>query len=390
MVTKRHRTRVLACGLAAFGLLLGSRGAPAQNLLLDPSFDEDLVGWRLEPAAAPTWDPADVDGSAVSGSARVSLIGDRRGITQGILQYVEVVPGATYDLGAWIQVGGDPDVGGRARIFGSWFGQPGATPGAPCSAPASLFGMAEVLEEEAGAWLLRQELVSAPLDAHCALVKGAISKGEPTGEFFAHFDDFFFAPVLTNTPVTRSQLQELFVNNIACLGTHDDTALEIHVNTGIRCGQDGTAGEGLYLYRYFIESTESASAAAFREISIPFAAALPLDLDGDAADDTSAYCSDCTTFPVPTPPASSVRLGDEVVFRFPSGFESMVDSLLLVSDQPPRVVVGSLRLDGVGSAPIAMLPEPAGIHATALTTLAALGARRALRGRQHALRSRRT
>jgi hypothetical protein len=197
VINMNHRTRALAGVLAALGFALGSGNAWAQNVLVNPNFDEDLAGWGLEPAASPAWDPLDVDNSELSGSARLRMVGDQRCCTQGILQYVAVVPGAAYYLGASIQVGGDSGVGGTARIFGFWYRELGDT----CSDLIGSFGMSSVAEGEAGQWVFREELISAPLDARCALVKGVISKSEPTGEFVAYFDDFFLVPDPDPIPV---------------------------------------------------------------------------------------------------------------------------------------------------------------------------------------------
>jgi len=168
----------------------------AANLLVNPTFDENLAGWGLEPAASPAWDPMDVDNSQSSGSARLTMVGEVHG-TQGILQYVAVVPGAQYDFSAWIQVGGDAGTGGQARIFGWWMREHG-TP--RCNEVISSLGTTPAVEEgESGQWVLREETVSAPADAHCALVKAALYKTEPTGEFIAYIDDFIFAPEPSST-----------------------------------------------------------------------------------------------------------------------------------------------------------------------------------------------
>jgi hypothetical protein len=170
-------------------LAASSIGIPAYSANLNPSFDNDLAGWGLEPAASPTWDPMDVNDSQESGSARLTMTGDPPG-TQGILQYVAVEPGAQYELSAWIQVGGDTGVGGSARLFGWWYRQ---LDGSRCSDNAgSLATIPSVMEDEAGEWVFRKGVVTAPLDAHCALVKGAIYKTEDTGEFIAYYDEFYF------------------------------------------------------------------------------------------------------------------------------------------------------------------------------------------------------
>ncbi len=69
-------------------------GAPVpDNLLVNPDFDTDLVGWVDVIGAL--WDPEDVDGAGSSGSARV-VVQQPPNSAAGLIQCVPISPGGEY------------------------------------------------------------------------------------------------------------------------------------------------------------------------------------------------------------------------------------------------------------------------------------------------------
>lgn len=103
-------------------------GAPlrAQNLIVNPDFDTDLVGWTdpALPWLAASWNAEDWIGDAESGSARVVNTSDATSTAAGLAQCVELVAdGATaYEFRAQARAGEGGGLAGIAEIGLSFHG----------------------------------------------------------------------------------------------------------------------------------------------------------------------------------------------------------------------------------------------------------------------------
>ncbi len=78
-------------GLVLVGILVGAQEGRAQNLLENPSFDEDAASWILGEGADLLWsDSLNANACSGSGSALVPSTGDSEGQVSAILQCVEL------------------------------------------------------------------------------------------------------------------------------------------------------------------------------------------------------------------------------------------------------------------------------------------------------------
>ena len=82
--------------LLAAALALGAQSLEAQNLVTNPTFDQNLSGWLLS-NFDPTWTPLDAGGSPASGSVRGIVPGGEFVSGPLLYQCVQATGGATYD-----------------------------------------------------------------------------------------------------------------------------------------------------------------------------------------------------------------------------------------------------------------------------------------------------
>lgn len=80
--------------------------ASGQNLVTNPSFDADLLGWRLGIFDTSTieWDITDVFGSLSSGSARVTKITTDGPNSVRLTQCVPALAGESYVASGWFRI----------------------------------------------------------------------------------------------------------------------------------------------------------------------------------------------------------------------------------------------------------------------------------------------
>jgi hypothetical protein len=186
------------CFVFLVGLLIplaaGTASAVEPNLLLNSHFDEDLSNWTGDSFLTADWDPMDVGGSALSGSALLRNVASSAGFYRGLQQCVEVTPGASYDFGGWVYVAEAQATAGTAFVDLYWTLNP------DCSGFLSAGPDSPHVSTE-GQWVLtKSEDVTAPPNAQGARIRLAIQKLDAGGEFAAFFDDAFIATTATATP----------------------------------------------------------------------------------------------------------------------------------------------------------------------------------------------
>lgn len=202
------------------------------------------------------------------------------------------------------------------------------------------------------------------------------------------------AQVLSNTPVpwaspAYSQLASLFGINLGAWPAGDGYALGFHAYTGARTGNPGTAAEGLYLYEYWFETGQcGGDGLAVRELSVPFASLVPLDVDGDASPETSLYMPSSLGGCGPATVADQVTYDSQtLVFHYPSGVSGGIANVYVISDQPPLDSLATISGEGIGSGAFATwssLPEPSAATAGLAALLALAGLRHVSAGRARA------
>jgi hypothetical protein len=117
--------------------VLLAASASAQNLLVNPNFDNSLTGWQTDgQQAVVSWDGTrDADGSPTSGSAKAVWQEPAvNGIDPTVSQCVEVTPGVPYLFGGKIFIPSGQATPGIGFFIALPFGSPGCTGIVPPSA----------------------------------------------------------------------------------------------------------------------------------------------------------------------------------------------------------------------------------------------------------------
>lgn len=140
---------------AALSLLAGP-GSSAENLLVNPHFDEDLAGWSCEGSGtACSWQEEDPEDDPASGSGQVMR--DGPGSFIGLLvQCVELPSTGLYRVAAELRT--IAENGRNGQIDVAWFGEAG------CSGPGvavDILGVARVID----GWRSLEAELLAPEDA---------------------------------------------------------------------------------------------------------------------------------------------------------------------------------------------------------------------------------
>jgi len=162
-------------------------GAPAQNLIVNPGFDQPLMlsGWNLFSAA--TWDPLDEFANSGSGSALSTLSNAVGNAAIFIDQCVPVVGGQSYRaadstfIPTWQTAAGDAFV--RVLFFASANCAASTVIGSPQGISSMHIGIWEPLQFTAAAPVSAQ---SARLDLGCFKMSAA-----GIGSFQCHHDNAF-------------------------------------------------------------------------------------------------------------------------------------------------------------------------------------------------------
>lgn len=169
--------------LALSALLLTAAPAAAQNLILNPGFDDDLSGWRSQTAA---WSALDAGGDPGSGSALGANSHDSGG-TLGVTalsQCVAVDAGQSYEYGMRTLLPAGQEHSGYAYFHAVW------SPTFPCDGAPIRFAPGDQ-SPTAGAWAPLGNQDVAPAGAKGLTLILGIAKQGPGGTLQAHFDDAF-------------------------------------------------------------------------------------------------------------------------------------------------------------------------------------------------------
>lgn len=177
--------RWLACWLL---LLLAALPAAAQNLLPNPTFDDDISGWNVFSASlSPSWSSLDANGSLSSGSLRVvNTSATDNNAYPAAAQCFPVEPGARYGArGRFLYPGGQAH-NGVAAIIVFYMDAIGCS-GNPITQEA------DELALPPGTWVaLDTGSHVAPPGAVSALVYFGFRKVGAGGSAIFHLDDVFF------------------------------------------------------------------------------------------------------------------------------------------------------------------------------------------------------
>jgi hypothetical protein len=169
-------------------ILLAAAPVAAQNLLQNPDFATDLSGWTVNAGAGSiVWHPLDADGSASSGSARLTTPSAEGQTTNSIQQCVEVDGGTDYVLSA--------KVFRSQGVLVSAFGSVTWHAGSGCASFLGEDNLISLFAPGAGGWQEESATIGAPGAAGSAVVR-LRSRREDSGALVVHFDSVVFAPDL--------------------------------------------------------------------------------------------------------------------------------------------------------------------------------------------------
>ena len=169
-------------------LLLVTRAAFADGLLVNGGFATDLSGWTALKDAQAAWTSVDGTGAPGSGSADVTSVAALPGVVTGLTQCVGVLPGVAYDFGARIRV--QNPVGVSAFVTLSFFS------GAGCA--GTELSRVSTDTAPAGAWtMLGGKGAVAPGGVASALFLLSVQKAAAGGSESAFFDDAYLTAPLT-------------------------------------------------------------------------------------------------------------------------------------------------------------------------------------------------
>lgn len=185
--------QALRAGVLALALVSTASAALAQqNLVTNPEFDEDAVGWQgVQDFMSIAFDSDDVDGDEESGSGLASFNPTIELDTLGQVanDCIEgVIPGNTYTASTSFRIPTGQERTGSAGVRVAWFTSD------DCSGVVSAFGIGASSGAE-GAWfdLTPVELV-APGNAGSAEMRLTIDKPQVGGTLVVFFDDATLLP----------------------------------------------------------------------------------------------------------------------------------------------------------------------------------------------------
>jgi hypothetical protein len=176
----------------AFVSILATAPLVAQNLLQNPSFTGNANGWVVSTQSNPSghWSGIDVTGMT-GGSAEVDGVGPISGCKSPVFQTVQVTAGATYNIAASVNIGGN-----------QFFAKP---EDAACSSCSAFVGAIWSDGSNSSFFLSstngfeRHALnITAPVNVTSANISLGICA--PAGSITAYFDDISFT--LGNNPIS--------------------------------------------------------------------------------------------------------------------------------------------------------------------------------------------
>jgi hypothetical protein len=175
--------RSVVRGCLTLALLAAASPALAQNLLANPHFDTTLTPWNMQGSVS--FDSADANGSATSGSAKATdtLAAFDKNLV-GVSQCVSgITAGASYDFGGKILLTTSP-AGGGAALLVWWF------PSFPCVGGPITVNESPIVTT-LNSWLSTGGTAVAPAGAVAALVLTETVTQATPGDHTVNFDDLF-------------------------------------------------------------------------------------------------------------------------------------------------------------------------------------------------------
>jgi hypothetical protein len=175
------RRSAVAFLVASVFVVLASSGASAQNLLVNPDFDTDVLGW----SGLGIWDPLDAFGSPTSGSATWTNTWAAGGALY-LVQCVELGPDfEAYDLGGYALIPSGQAGEGYTHLNVSFYSDAG------CGTHISGWSTANYSGLDIWQWLTLTDW--APNGVVSARV-GFLNQKTATGDFQTLHDAMFFGP----------------------------------------------------------------------------------------------------------------------------------------------------------------------------------------------------
>lgn len=179
---------------AAIALILALALAPAvasaDNLLANPGFDTDFLGWTDQSGDGflTEWAAEDASGSPTSGSLRMSYMAEgEHSVLPGSRQCVPITPGVLYDFGSRVKVPTGQDREGTAYVQVSWYAN------ASCSDNLDFSRMTTSTPSDS--WqLLHTGGFLPPAGTHSAEFGLLMNAGGTEGTVALLFDDAYLCP----------------------------------------------------------------------------------------------------------------------------------------------------------------------------------------------------
>jgi hypothetical protein len=182
---------IVRCTIVALASVLGVTFAWGQNLVSNPSFDTDVIGWTPFAMTTIVWDSLDAYGNPASGSALVSNASTTPGDATGSRQCVEgILGGQAYHIGADILVPGGQAETGAGELLVQWYDQPG------CGGFLGLVSSSEIPTSTPDVWYTVSVISEAPPGTVAARFRLTVEKNEASGSLDAHFDNVVLEPLL--------------------------------------------------------------------------------------------------------------------------------------------------------------------------------------------------
>ena len=187
----------LAYTFVLCSFVVTSRGASAQNLLVNPNFDSNVASWSSPPVGTFTWDGSNDTPGLIApyGSGSLDNTAPVAFGTTFVSQCVAVTAGSNYTASTSIFVPLSQTEAGYAMILANFFN------GASCGGSGVGPGISSphVLSTSTNSWISVSNSGVAPAGAVSAQVELFVNKTGATGSFKVNFDLAFFGPTAPAT-----------------------------------------------------------------------------------------------------------------------------------------------------------------------------------------------
>lgn len=175
--------------LAAF---LAASTSWGQNLLSNPDFDVDVLGWLPFADVTIEWDSLDVDADPGSGSGLVTNQHPSAGDASGARRCVDgITAGSQYQVVANLQIPGAQSETGKANVMIQWYEQAGCTSGF-----ITFDSTPWVTDSTSDVWVSQSLIFESPSAAQSARFFLQVFKNEADGSFQVHYDHLLFEELI--------------------------------------------------------------------------------------------------------------------------------------------------------------------------------------------------